>query len=143
MYTLNMSELVVEAEKAEKGEPKINHWLCLLNITVEILESVSSTLQNISNLFLPPWKPLKIWNRFMSWVGSRSVRQVVSPSSMLPEWHSLALFILKLPNIGGLLVFSLMASVLHTLPCFGSSAFRACTWSLALLGRPHAWRRSG
>lgn len=54
MYTLNMSELVVEAEKAEKGEPKINHWLCLLNITVEILESVSSTLQNVSNLFLPP-----------------------------------------------------------------------------------------
>ena len=56
MYKLNISKLVVEPEKAEKGEPKKNHWLCLLNVTMEILESVSSTIQNISNLVLPPLK---------------------------------------------------------------------------------------
>lgn len=56
MYKLNMSKLVVEPEKAEKGEPKKSHWLSRLNITMEILESVPSTLQNISNLFLPPLK---------------------------------------------------------------------------------------
>lgn len=56
MYKLNMSKLVVEPEKAEKGEPKKNHWLSLLNITMEILESFPSTIQNISNLFLPPLK---------------------------------------------------------------------------------------
>lgn len=52
-----MSKLVVEkAEKAEKAVPKKNYWLCLLNITMEILESIPSTIQSISNLFLPPLK---------------------------------------------------------------------------------------
>lgn len=56
MYTLNMSKLVVEPEKAEKAVPKKNHWLCLPNITMEIPESIPSTIQNVSNLFLPPLK---------------------------------------------------------------------------------------